>query len=482
MKQVTTGIIGLDKVLDGGFIRPSIVLIAGTAGTGKTTLVMQSLFNAAKKDEICMYITALSEPIAMINNFMKGFSFYDISQLGKGNVRYVPIDIDIIHKGPEAIITEMVKNIEIIKPDRIVIDPANVFTMGLNEESKRQFYYDFFSAMKGWNSLVLLTGEFTTEELNKSTLAYLVDCVINISYEPFFERNIRYLNILKMRGVNFSSGKHSCKLSRNGFEVFPRLKYETGKPVLKERISTGVNGLDEMTGGGFIRGSSILISGSSGTGKTIMGLQFIIHGLLRNEPCLIVSLEEDENQVRENAKAFNWNFGEFENKKLLKIMSPHEFDIYELAIKINESVEEIHAKRVLFDGTARIQRMMPQYTQLPEYMGGIIHYLRNKNITAIYTNEISNLTGAAQIDDTDIANNIDTIIILKYVEIKSEMRKAISVLKMRGSDHIKEIKEVTIGSKGLEIKLPFSDYTGLLSGNPIKASDAFMEAFKKMYK
>src|SRR3990172_7501457 len=123
MKQVITGVNGLDKVLKGGFLRPSIVIIAGTAGTGKTTMVMQSLFNAAKNEEICMYITALSEPIAMINNFMSKFSFYNISLLGKGNVKYVPIDIDIVHKGSKAIIEEMERNIEVIKPDRIVIDP-----------------------------------------------------------------------------------------------------------------------------------------------------------------------------------------------------------------------------------------------------------------------------------------------------------------------------------------------------------------------
>src|SRR5574341_555186 len=141
MKQVTTGIKGLDSVLEGGVLRPSTVLIAGSAGTGKTTLVMQSIFNAAKNEEVCMYITALSEPIAMINNFMSKFSFYNISLLGKGNVKYVPIDIEIIRKGTEAIIREMETNIETIKPDRIVIDPVNVFTMGQDEESRRRFYY-----------------------------------------------------------------------------------------------------------------------------------------------------------------------------------------------------------------------------------------------------------------------------------------------------------------------------------------------------
>jgi circadian clock protein KaiC len=124
--------------------------------------------------------------------------------------------------------------------------------------------------------------------------------------------------------------------------------------------------------------------------------------------------------------------------------------------------------------------MLPQYAQLPEYMGTVSSILKNKNVTAVYTNETSNLTGATQITGTGISPFLDTVILLRYVEIKSEMRKAISVLKMKGSDHDKEIREIVINKNGAEIKLPFSEYSGLLSGNPIKMpSQAFLEAFKK---
>jgi circadian clock protein KaiC len=480
MKQVLSGVKGLDKVLEGGFLRPSIVLIAGTAGTGKTTMVMQSLFNSARNEEICMYITALSEPIAMINNFMSKFSFYNISLLGKGNVKYVPIDIDIIHKGSGAIIKEIERNIETIKPDRIAIDPVNVFALGEDAGSQRQFYYDFFTSMKGWNSLVLLTGEFTQDALINSTLGYMVDGMIYISYEPFYEKNIRYLNVLKMRGQEFNGGKHSCKINKDGFNVYPRIRATDMTAISNERISTGIKGLDKMIGGGFIKGSSILISGSSGTGKTILGIQFIMDGLSKNEPGIIISFEEDVEQIRANSNMFNWNLQEFENRNFLRMISPLEYDAYELALQIEERIDEIKAKRLLLDGTSRLQRMLPQYAQLPEYMGTISKILKNKKLTAVYTNETSNLTGAMQITGTGISPFLDTIILLRYVEIKSEMRKAISVLKMRGSDHDKEIREIVINKNGAEIKLPFSEYSGLLSGNPVKlATQAFVEAFKK---
>jgi circadian clock protein KaiC len=480
MKRVETGVNGLDEVLDGGFFRPSIVLVGGTAGTGKTTMAMQSLFNAAKREETCMYVTALSEPIATINNFMSKFSFYNFSILGKGNVKYVPIDIEIIHGGTSAILTEMEKNIDLIKPDRIAIDPVNVFTIGLDEEAIRQFYYDLFSRMKVWNSLVLLTGEFTSESLIRSSLSYLADGVIYLSSEPFYGRNIRYLNVLKMRGQDFSGGKHSCKITPDGFKVYPRKAPEARTSILKERISTGIKGLDKMTDGGFMRGSAVLLSGSSGTGKTLMGIQFIVNCLSKNEPGIIVTFEEDAVQIRENSMKFGWDMEEFENKNFLKMISPLEYDASELALQIYDTVEKTKARCLLFDGIARLHRMMPPHIQFSDYMEGLVNTLKKMNVTAIYTNETQNLTGTTKVTGTGISPMMDTVILLRYVEIKSVMRKALSVLKMRGSDHDKDIRELIINKKGLEIKLPFSEYSGLMSGSPVKApSEAFMEAFRK---
>jgi len=480
MKHVVTGVNGLDDVLNGGFLRPSTVLIGGAAGTGKTTMALQSLFNAAKNDEICMYVTALSEPIATINNFISEFSFFNVSMLGKGNIKYLPLDIEIIHEGTYAIIKEMERNIDRIKPDRIVIDPVNVFAMGSDEEEMRKFFYDFFMSMKAWNSLVLVTGEFTYESLIRSSLSYLVDGVIYLSNEPFNERNIRYLNVLKMRGQDFSGGKHSCKITHDGFTVYHRKRHEVRTSIQKERVSTGIKGLDKMTDGGFMRGTSILLSGSSGTGKTVIGTQFIVNSLLKNEPGIIVSFEEDAVQIRENSMKFRWNLEEFENRDMLQILSPIEFDASELALQIYDTVEKTKARCLMLDGIARLQRLMPPHIQFSDYMEGLVTTLKKMNVTTVYTNETQNLTGTTKVTGTGISPTMDTVILLRYVEIKSEMRKAISVLKMRGSDHDKDIRELIINKKGLEIKLPFIEYSGLMSGSPVKTqSDAFMEAFKK---
>lgn len=482
MKQVISGIQGLDEILGGGFIRPSTVLIAGVAGTGKTTLTMQSIFNSAREDEICLYITAISEPIAMINNFMSKFTFYNISLMGKGNIKYVTLDPTQIKKGTTAIVEEIEKNIEIIKPDRIVIDPANVLTNWLEGFEKRKLYYDLFSKMKSWNSLILITDELSEEQINNHDISYVVDGIIYLSNEKVKNKRVRYLEVLKMRGQNYLSGKHSFNITSDGILTYPTLLLGEALQISGERIKTGITGLDKMTWGGLIRGSNVMISGGSGTGKTLMGLQFITTGAQAGEPGVFVTFEENPQLLRNNAAAFGWDLKKLEDEGLLTILyaSSYKMDVNENALAIKQQVEALNARRVVIDGINGFQSILEDKANLNEHVHILSDYLSSKNITTIFTNEIPELMGSLKISRNGTSLIMDTVILLRYVEIKSEMKKAISVLKMRGSNHDKEIREFEITNTGIEIKLPFSDYSGLMSGNPVKThSEAFLEAFKR---
>ena len=482
MKHVISGISGLDEVLDKGFTRPSTVLVAGVMGTGKTTFAMQSLFNAAKEDEICMYITAISEPIAMINNFMSQFSFYNIALMGKGNVKYVPLKTDQIKKGASAILDEIERNIEIIKPDRIAIDPVNVLTSWMDEGEKREFYYNLFTKMKRWNSLVLITGELSEDEIWKDEISYIADGVIYLSNERLRDKRVRYLEVLKMRGQKYLSGKQSYTITDDGLDIYPSLHPDTRKALAYEHITTGIKGLDKMTNGGFIRGSNILISGGSGTGKTLMGLQFIVDGAKMGEAGVFVSFEEDPVLLRNNASRFGWDLEKLEQDGLLKILySPlSQLEVNKKALDIKSLVEEVDAKRVVIDGINNLKAALLDDLSMNEYISILSKYFSSRNIIALFTNETSELMGSSSVSGNGTTAVMDSIILLRYVEIESEMKKAISVLKMRGSNHDKEIRELVINKKGIEVKLPFTDYSGLMSGSPVKSpSQAFVEAFKK---
>ena len=482
MKYVSSGIQGLDDILKGGFTRPSTVLIAGTAGAGKTTFAMQSIFNAARNDEVCMYVTALSEPVAMINNFMSQFSFYNVSLLAQGNVKYVPIGIEILNEGIDAFTSFLEDQIENIKPDRIIIDPITAIDMNLDENTRRHFYYELFVRMKSWNTLVLITGEFNEDDLLKSELSYVSDGIIYLSNDLKNDRRVRSLEILKMRGQNPSTGKHTYSIAENGITVYQRVQSTPHKEYNNIRVPTGIIGFDDMCGGGLLCGTSTLISGGSGTGKTLIGLQFIIEGAKKGESGVIVSFEEDEGQLKANAESVGYDLGKYLESGMLKIFHTNssELDANAHTLQLKSIIEEIDAKRVLIDGIYGFQPALETKIELREHIHLLADFLKSKNITTIFTNEQTELSGKLTIAGNGTSYVMDTIILLRYVEIKSELRKAISVLKMRGSKHDKEIRELEIGDNGVEVKLPFSNYSGIMSGNPTKTpGEAFVEAFKK---
>jgi circadian clock protein KaiC len=478
VKAVSSCIAGLDEVLGGGFLRPSVVLIGGLAGSGKTTFVMESLFRAAAADEVCMYVTSLSEPIAMVNNFMSHFDFYHISLLGSGHLKYVSVG------GEEDVVEVIEENIEIIKPDRIAIDPLNVLAIGKGEREERKFYYDLFSSIRGWNSLVYVTAELTPEALLSHNVSYLADAILYLSNDEVGMRRRRHLEVLKMRGQAAESGKRVYKITKKGIAVFPHLKYAEANTFDSTRVPTGISGLDEMTQGGFLSGTSTLVSGGSGTGKTILGLNFIVEGLRRREPGLIISFEEGAAQLRSIAGDFGWELEEFENQGLLVTIHPDEgYEPCELAVEIRNAVDELGIKRVLVDSLNSYQMLSHDVVFFREQVEKLSNYLKSRGVTSIFTNETSELMGSSRITEMGLSFAMDSVILLRYVEIDSEMKKAISVLKMRGSEHDRSIREFIISGDGLSVGSSFHDYSGVMGGSPLSlAEKAFTAAFRKKKK
>src|SRR5574341_1189508 len=223
MKTVPTGINGLDLVLNGGFNHPSTVLVAGTAGAGKTTLAMQSLFNAAREGEVCLFISAISEPVAMMESFVSNYSFFDYSLIEKNKLKLFNIEEELLKAGAPAVIKFIEEKIRMYRPSRLVIDPVTVIAESKETEfEQRLFLYELLTRMKSWNLLVLLTGEFTLDTLKENPLSYLVDCVLHISETIAGDKSERQLIVIKMRGRSYISGRHTYKLSSDGITIFPR--------------------------------------------------------------------------------------------------------------------------------------------------------------------------------------------------------------------------------------------------------------------
>jgi len=250
-----------------------------------------------------------------------------------------------------------------------------------------------------------------------------------------------------------------------------------------DRVKTGITGLDEMLGGGFLRETANLIEGAPGTGKTTLGMQFIYNGIIQeNEPGLIITFEEFPKQYYHDAAAFGWNFQELEKKGLLKVVmtSPEvsRLDVESVGGMIEGYVDQMGARRVVIDSMSHFSRLTQDPVELRSLEFNFINALKRERLTCLLTRESPVLLGEAY-DDSSIGFVVDSYLILRYVEIESAIRKALLVLKMRGSDHAKDIRQYDITAQGFEVQSKFEGQEGILSGNPRRMAASFVEAFVK---
>jgi len=250
-----------------------------------------------------------------------------------------------------------------------------------------------------------------------------------------------------------------------------------------DRVQTGISGLDDMLGGGFLKETANLIEGAPGTGKTTLGMQFIYNGIVKyNEPGIIITFEEFPKQYYYDAATFGWDFKELEKQGLLKIImtSPEvsKLDIGSVGGMLEKNIDQMGAKRVVVDSMTHFSRLTQDPVKLRSLEFDFINALKRERLTSVLTRESPVLLGEST-EDSSIGFVVDSYVILRYVEIESAIRKALLVLKMRGSDHAKDIRQYDILESGLEVQARFEGQEGILSGSPRRMADSFVEAFVK---
>ena len=249
-----------------------------------------------------------------------------------------------------------------------------------------------------------------------------------------------------------------------------------------ERVKTGIPGLDEMLCGGILPQTANLVEGAPGTGKTTLGMQFIYHGIVAcNEPGLILTFEEFPQQYYSDANNFGWDFRQMEQENKLRVVmtSPEvgKADLEKVGGRIERLVHEIGAKRILVDSLSHFERLSKDPAQLRSIVYSFVNALKREGLTAVLTRESVALLGEAKGINDSFAFVVDSYVLLRYVEIESTINKALLVLKMRGSNHDKGIRQYEITSRGVEIRAPFEGQEGIMSGSPRRMVDSFMQAF-----
>jgi circadian clock protein KaiC len=242
----------------------------------------------------------------------------------------------------------------------------------------------------------------------------------------------------------------------------------------RSRTKTGIVGLDKMLNGGLIHGTVTLIAGSPGTGKTTLGLQFIYNGATKyNENGLIVTFEELPDQIYKDASEFGWDLRSLEEKNKIKVMATSPFVLQQMRIyknRLDEIIKEMEVKRVLIDSITLFKSLINEPVNLRKEIYSLINYFKAKGITALFTHELPELRGGElSISNFGLGFLVDSVILLRYVEIGSELKKSITIIKLRGSNHDKSIRELQVTSNGAEVELPFKDYENVMGGSAFKS-------------
>ena len=483
MERLSTGVADLDLILSGGLSRGSLIFIAGGSGTGKTILAQQICFANATRDHKALYYTMVSEPHSKLVRHLEQFSFYDRAAIGER--------VDFIHlpgllddeasvgslEQRSAAVTmladEVVRASEAEERSVIVIDGIKAlrdFADGAGF-GFRGVAYELASKVFHSNAVLIFVGEYTADEVAYAPEFAVADGIVYLADEPMERFDQRWLRILKLRGTEFLMGKHSFRISREGFEVFPRFESVAGIRGGRspERMGLGVAAIDAMVGGGLPVGSATLVAGPSGAGKTVLGLQFVAEGIRRGERCLYLSFQQSAAQLIVRGEAFGWPYREAVASGLLEIrhLDPVEISLDMVGTDLRRAATEAQAvQRVVVDSLAELEPAARGTARFPDFLSALTGLFSSVGATTLLTSETSAFFGPGFELSHGLAFVADNVILFRYAELESEVRRALAIIKMRDGDHIRDIVEVEVDTRGLSVKGKFVGLTGILAGTP----------------
>ena len=477
--KIPTGVRGLDDILGGGIPEFSFNVIAGMPGCGKTTMAHQIVFANATVKKPTLYFTVLGEPALKMLRYQQQFSFFDASKVGKA-IRFINLSDLVLNQDLNAVLAEIIKQVTAVNPGIVVVDSfRTVMRKALataDEMEMQSFIQQLTQFLTSWEATTFLVGEYGEEEARGSPLFTIADGLFWLSQRV--ERNsvVRKLQILKVRGQGSVPGLHTVRINDAGLQAFSRtLGFDRKKtnPARRRRLSMGIPDLDKMMGGGVLEGDSLLIAGPSGTGKTALATQFIAAGLRNGEPAIMAIFEERPKGYADRADSFGLNLkAPLEQGKLeILYLRPLDLSVDETMQEILDAVERVSAKRLVIDSLVSLEMALaPGFREdFRESLYRLIVALTGAGVTILSTVEVEDTFTGLSFSHYMISFLTDDVIRMRYVEIDGQLRKVMVVIKMRGGNHSKDIREYVITGKGVVVIHPRStDYDGLITGIPTR--------------
>jgi circadian clock protein KaiC len=492
--KTPTGIPGFDFIADGGLPQGRTVLVAGSAGSGKTVFATQFLTaGIQEKGESGVFVTFEEQPVDIrrnMNSFNweistwerdKRWAFVDASPEPAQELAVVG-DYDF-----GALLARIEHAVRNVNAKRIVLDSIGaIFSQFPNSNRVRHELFRITAALRQMGVTALLTAERIHEygEVARHGIEeFVADNVVILRNVLEDEKRRRTIEILKFRGTNHHKGEYPFTvIPAEGIVVIPLSAMELKQRSGDIRATSGNVDLDRMCGGGLFRDSIILVSGATGTGKTLLVTHFIAGGASANERCLLFAYEESREQLGRNAIGWGMDFDALEQHGALKVVCeyPESASLEDHLVRIKEHIEVFKPNRIAMDSVSALERIST-VRGFREFVLAVTSFIKHKEITGLFTSTTPTLTGGTSVTEAHISSITDTIVLLRYVELFGEMRRGITVLKMRGSAHEKDIRELVIDGKGMHIGAPFRNVAGILAGNPTQVGVAEMERLDQLF-
>ena len=455
-ERMSSGNAEADHILGGGFPADSINIIMGHPGSGKTIFAEQLIFHNAADDRPILYLTTLSEPFAKVVRYLQGFRFYDETKLGT-EVVYEDIGPQLAKDGASALIPLLRDAITSLSPKIIVIDSFKALhDLTPSVAERRRMVYEMTALLTAYGTTAFLLGEYTEDDILSYPEFAVADGIVELSRRRLGNRDERYFRVYKLRGSRYLEGAHAFRITSAGLDLYPRLispQMPEGYEPVAERISTGVRGLDAMLDGGLWRGTTTLLAGPSGAGKTTIGLQFALEGARQGEPTLYMSFQENPTQLMRTIRGLGVDLEQLQAQGLdLVYASPVELQIDSIIVDMFRRIEQRGVRRLVLDAVGDLASAATDPQRLHDYLYALVQHFAVRTITSVLNFEtVGNTISTTGMQMQNAMSYLSDNVLLLTVDGEERTRRALRVLKTRGSAHDTQVREVEITAAGLRV-------------------------------
>jgi circadian clock protein KaiC len=474
--RLRTGVPGMDEVLGGGLPEFSFNLIAGPPGSGKTTLAHQMMFALATPERSALYFTVLGEPPIKMLRYQQQFDFFDLDRLNRA-IRFVNLADDIASGDLEKVLERIVAEVEQHSPGLVFIDSFRSVLLagqggGNSFITLQQFIQNLGVLMTGWQATTFLLGEYFSDT-EPNPVFTVADGLIWLRQSVQGNSMVRKMEIMKMRGQPTLSGLHTFRIANAGIQVFappPIDQLEAAQAALPTgmvRLPMGVKGLDALMGGGVPQGYSLLVTGPSGSGKSLLASAFLAEGARQGETGVIAAFEQRSPAARGSAVAELIAGGQV---GMLDIRSAG-LSVDEIAMLLIQEVHQRNATRVVIDSLSGFElALAPTFrADFRESLSRLVRALASTGVTVLMTSELEDRYTELRFSPYGTAFLTDAIIVQRYVELEGRLQRVMAVVKVRGSAHSNGLHLFHIDDGGIQIGHTLAAYDGLLQGAPARA-------------